>query len=62
MLLKHRACLEAYNDREVRVHITRLRELLTNFQPAVPTLGVDQAIAYLPAVGGNVGKSSNRCN
>ncbi|KAJ3040673.1 Intracellular distribution of mitochondria [Rhizophlyctis rosea] len=45
---------DVYNDREVRVHVIRLRELLTNFQPPIPTLGLDQAISYLPAVGGDV--------
>ncbi|KAJ3299983.1 Intracellular distribution of mitochondria [Borealophlyctis nickersoniae] len=44
---------DLYTDREVRVHVTRLRELLTNFQSPLPTHGVDQGATFLSYVGGD---------
>ncbi|KAJ3169954.1 Intracellular distribution of mitochondria [Geranomyces variabilis] len=40
-------CPEAYNDRELRVHLTRFREIFSNFGSGPTNAGVDQGISYL---------------
>ncbi|KAJ3083536.1 Intracellular distribution of mitochondria [Quaeritorhiza haematococci] len=45
---------DVYNDREVRVHIARLREILTNFQTPVPPFGVDPASSFLSSIAGDL--------
>ncbi|KAI9339174.1 clustered mitochondria-domain-containing protein [Zopfochytrium polystomum] len=41
---------DPYTERDIRIHLTRLRELLTNFQSTMPTLGIDLGISYLSTV------------
>ncbi|KAJ3146593.1 Intracellular distribution of mitochondria [Irineochytrium annulatum] len=41
---------DPYTDREVRVHITRFREILTNFKSTNPNVGIDVGISFLSAV------------
>ncbi|RKO88221.1 clustered mitochondria-domain-containing protein [Blyttiomyces helicus] len=41
---------DAYNEREVRIHIARMREVITNFQVPTASYGVDQAISFLPTI------------
>ncbi|KAI9209914.1 clustered mitochondria-domain-containing protein [Polychytrium aggregatum] len=41
---------DVYTDREVRVHITRCREILTNFQSPIPTFGVDPSPTFLSTI------------
>ncbi|TPX43395.1 hypothetical protein SeLEV6574_g05077, partial [Synchytrium endobioticum] len=43
---------EPYSDRDVRVHISRFREVLTNFTNIAPPYGADAGISYLTAVSG----------
>ncbi|KAI8852682.1 clustered mitochondria-domain-containing protein [Chytridium lagenaria] len=42
-----------YTDREVRIHLTRFREVLTNFQSTTPSLGIDVGVSYLSTISGD---------
>ncbi|KAJ3118216.1 hypothetical protein HDU96_003256 [Phlyctochytrium bullatum] len=43
-----------YNDRDMRVHLTRFREVLTNFKSSTSVmLGADAGVSYLSAVSGD---------
>ncbi|KAJ3301440.1 Intracellular distribution of mitochondria, partial [Blyttiomyces sp. JEL0837] len=44
---------DPYTEREIRVHITRLREILTNFKTTAPSLAIDSGISYLSTVSGS---------
>ncbi|TPX65936.1 hypothetical protein SpCBS45565_g04801 [Spizellomyces sp. 'palustris'] len=58
-----------YTDREVRVHLTRFRETLTNFASFLPSFGVDHAASFLSCIEDkeenghdDKGKSKNKRN
>ncbi|KAJ3216138.1 Intracellular distribution of mitochondria [Dinochytrium kinnereticum] len=42
-----------YTDREVRIHLTRFREVLSNFQSTTPSLGMDVGVSYLSTLSGD---------
>ncbi|KAJ3106143.1 hypothetical protein HDU97_006960 [Phlyctochytrium planicorne] len=42
-----------YTDREVRIHLTRFREILSNFQSTTPSLGIDVGVSYLSTISGD---------
>ncbi|TPX33732.1 hypothetical protein SmJEL517_g03405 [Synchytrium microbalum] len=43
---------DPYSDRDVRIHVTRFREVLSNFHNILPQYGVDAGISYLTAISG----------
>ncbi|KAI8919918.1 clustered mitochondria-domain-containing protein [Powellomyces hirtus] len=43
---------DAYNDRELRVHLTRFREIMSNFGPQPASHGVDRGSSYLKYIDG----------
>ncbi|RCI02054.1 Intracellular distribution of mitochondria, partial [Rhizopus stolonifer] len=49
-----------YNERDVRLHITRLRDLLAGpYKPSPSTVGIDPAISFLTAVTGVIDEEVN---
>ncbi|KAK6096610.1 Intracellular distribution of mitochondria [Batrachochytrium dendrobatidis] len=41
---------DVYNESEVRVHINRLREILTAYQPSLNLYGIDQSASFLSSI------------
>lgn len=49
--------LDTYTERDVRLHISRLRDLLGGpYKPNPSTVGIDPAISLLTAITGEIGK------
>lgn len=49
--------LDKYTERDVRLHISRLRDLLGGpYKPNPSSIGIDPAISFLTAITGEVGK------
>jgi protein TIF31 len=49
--------LDNYTERDVRLHISRLRDLLGGpYKPNPSTIGIDPAISFLTAITGEIGK------
>ncbi|KAJ3404907.1 Intracellular distribution of mitochondria, partial [Chytridiales sp. JEL 0842] len=44
---------EPYTDREMRIHLTRFREIISNFQSTMSTFGYDMAVTYLSTLSGD---------
>lgn len=52
-----RACADNYTERDVRLHISRLRDLLGGpYKPNPSTVGIDPAISFLTAITGEIGE------
>jgi hypothetical protein len=50
-------CLGTYTERDVRLHINRLRDLLAGpYKPNPSTVGIDPALSFYRAVTGEIGK------
>lgn len=49
--------IDVYTERDVRIHITRLRDLLGGpYKPNPSAIGIDSSISFLTAVTGEIGK------
>lgn len=49
--------LDTYTERDVRLHVSRLRDLLGGpYKPNPSTVGIDPAISLLTAITGDIGK------
>lgn len=49
--------VDKYTERDVRLHISRLRDLLGGpYKPNPSTVGIDPAISFLTALTGEIGK------
>jgi protein TIF31 len=49
--------VDNYTERDVRLHISRLRDLLGGpYKPNSSTVGIDPAISFLTALTGEIGK------
>lgn len=49
--------LDKYTERDVRLHVSRLRDLLGGpYKPSPSTIGIDPAISFLTAITGVIGK------
>lgn len=52
--------LDTYTERDVRLHVSRLRDLLGGpYKPNPSTVGIDPAISLLTAITGDIGKFNN---
>lgn len=48
--------LDTYTERDVRLHISRLRDLLGGpYKPNPSTIGIDPSISFLTAITGEIG-------
>ncbi|KAH6583105.1 hypothetical protein BASA61_008153 [Batrachochytrium salamandrivorans] len=41
---------DIYNENEVRIHVNRLREILTAYQPSASMYGIDQSASFLSSI------------
>ena len=49
--------IDTYTERDVRLHINRLRDLLGGpYKPNPSAVGIDSGISFLTAVTGEIGK------
>ena len=49
--------IDSYTERDVRLHINRLRDLLGGpYKPNPSAVGIDSGISFLTAVTGEIGK------
>lgn len=49
--------IDKYTERDVRLHVSRLRDLLGGpYKPNPATVGIDPAISFLTAITGEIGK------
>lgn len=52
-----RVTIDKYTERDVRLHISRLRDLLGGpYKPNPSSIGIDPAISFLTAITGEIGK------
>lgn len=52
-----RITVDKYTERDVRLHISRLRDLLGGpYKPNPSSIGIDPAISFLTAITGEIGK------
>lgn len=49
--------VDNYTERDVRLHISRLRDLLGGpYKPNPSSIGIDPAVSFLTAITGEIGK------
>lgn len=56
-MLKYGSNLDKYTDRDARIHINRLRDLLAGpYKPDPSDVGIDGGLSVLTAITGTIGK------